>query len=88
LILQLQHCHIELLKQETKKVNPVEACAMPKISLSLMTIFDLRSSSSFPAVIMLFLIFDQSFSESFQAAPRKAQKATVQAQPRATGFQR
>jgi len=24
----LQHCHIELLKQETKKVNPVEACAM------------------------------------------------------------
>ena len=28
MILQLQHCHIELLKQETKKVDPVEACAM------------------------------------------------------------
>jgi proteasome lid subunit RPN8/RPN11 len=28
LILQLQHCHVELLKQETEKVHPVEACAM------------------------------------------------------------
>ena len=28
MILQLQHRHIELLKQETEKVHPVEACAM------------------------------------------------------------
>ena len=28
MILQLQHYHVELLKQETKKVHPVEACAI------------------------------------------------------------
>ena len=28
LILQLQHHHISLLKQETKRVHPIEACAM------------------------------------------------------------
>ena len=28
LILQLQHRHVDLLKQETKKTYPIEACAM------------------------------------------------------------
>ncbi len=28
MILQLQRRHVDLLKQETEKVNPVEACAM------------------------------------------------------------
>lgn len=28
MILQLQHCHVELLKQETEKVHSVEVCAM------------------------------------------------------------
>ena len=28
MILQLQHYHVELLKQETKNVHPVEACAI------------------------------------------------------------
>ena len=28
MILQLQCCHVELLTQETKKVHPVEACAI------------------------------------------------------------
>ena len=28
MILGLQRCHVELLKQETEKVHPVEACAM------------------------------------------------------------
>jgi len=28
MILQLQRCHVELLKHETKKVHPIEACAI------------------------------------------------------------
>jgi proteasome lid subunit RPN8/RPN11 len=28
LILHLQHLHVELLKQETEKVQPIEACAL------------------------------------------------------------